>query len=309
MRKTDGPLPQLDDLRCFALAVTHKSLTAAAAAEGVAQSAFSRQIARLEANLGGRLLHRTGRGVEVTELGARMLPRAQALLAEVRLLTVEAAGRWSRPSGFVDVGLLPSLTHPLAGRLFSHMHERFPEVRLRLHEAYSGEVETLLADGRIDIGTFNRYRPLRREAHDEVLTSAVCLIAKPEVVGQRRGSARFNMLAEHLLVMPRQPNSLRTAIEEIAGRRRLQLQVVLEVNSSSTMKDAVVHGGLCTALPAHAMAEEVRRGDVVALPISYPSIRQTTFIDTTRRRPASLAVREVERVLKQLVRDMGASGA
>lgn len=307
MRKPDRSVLQLEDLRCFVGAVEHKSLTAAAAAEGVAQSAFSRQLARLEASVGGRLLHRTGRGVEVTELGARVLPRAQALLAQAQSLADEAAGRWSRPSGTVNVGLLPSLTHPLAGRLFARVHQEFPEVQLRLHEAYSGEIETLLADGRIDLGTFNRYRPLRREAQDAVLTSAMCLVAAPATVSGRRGPVHFAFLAEQLLVLPHRPNSLRSVIEEIARKRGLNLQVVLEVDSSTGMKDVVTSCGLCTALPAHAVAEELRRGELVALPITHPGIRQTTFLDTTRRRPASAAVREVERVLKQLVRNLATS--
>lgn len=306
MRKTDRSTPQLDDLRCFVGAVEHKSLTAAAAAEGVAQSAFSRHLARLEDSLDGRLLHRTGRGVEMTELGARVLPRAQALIAEAQSLADEAAGRWSRPSGVVDVGLLPSLTHPLAGRLFARMQRDFPEVELRLHEAYSGEIETLLADGRIDVGTFNRYRPLRREAQDAVLTSPMCLVAAPDTVGVRQGPVRFALLAQHQLVLPQRPNSLRGAIEEIARRRGLHLQVVLEVDSSTAMKDVVSSCRLCTALPAHAVSEELRRGELVALPITHPGLRQTTFVDTTRRRPASAAVREVERVVKELVRELAA---
>lgn len=304
MRKVDGSTLQLDDLRCFIGAVEHKSLTAAAAAEGVAQSAFSRHLARLEADLGGRVLHRTGRGVEITELGARVLPRAQALLAQAQSLADEASGRWNRPSGVVDVGLLPSLTHPLAGRLFARAHQEFPDIQLRLHEAYSGEVETLLADGRIDVGTFNRYRSLRRASQDVVLTSPMCLVAAPGTVGVREGPVRFAFLAQHPLAMPLRPNSLRSAIEDIARRRNLQLQVVLEVDSSTAMKNAVTSCALCTALPAHAVTGEVQRGELVALPITHPGLRQTTFVDTTRRRPASAAVREVERILKQLVREL-----
>lgn len=304
MRKEDRSVPQLDDLRCFVGAVEHKSLTAAAAAVGVAQSAFSRQLARLEAALGGRLLHRTGRGVEMTELGRRVLPRAQALLAEAESLAEDAGGRWSRPAGVVNVGLLPSMVKPLTGRLFARIHEQFPEVRLRVHEAYSGEIEAMLAEGRIDVGTFNRYRPLRRGAQDVVLTASMCLIAAPRTLRRPPGPVRFSMLADYPLVMPQRPNSLRGVVEEIANRRHLGLDIALEVNSSTAMKDAVTSCGLCATLPAHAVSDEVARGELVALPITHPVIRQTAFVDSTHRRPASAAMREVEKVLKELVREL-----
>lgn len=301
MPNLDRKPVQLEDLRCFVDAVEHKSLTAAAAAAGVAQSAFSRHLARLEECLGGRLLHRTGRGVQVTEMGRSILPRAQELLAQAQSLAEEAAGRWNRPSGVVHVGLLPSLTRPLTGRMFTRIRDEFPEVQLRLYEAYSGEIETLLADGRIDVGAFNRYRVLGPRNQDAVLTSPMCLVAAPGTVGRNQGSVRFALLAQHPLSLPNRPNSLRGVIEDIARRHGLKLRVALEVGSSAAMKDAVINGGLCTALPAHAVVEEVRRGELVALPITQPGIRQATFVDTTRRRPASAAVREVERILKQLI--------
>ena len=49
-------------LRAFASVAEHGSLTRAATALEVAQSALSRRITALEKELGGRLFHRTGRG-------------------------------------------------------------------------------------------------------------------------------------------------------------------------------------------------------------------------------------------------------
>ena len=185
------------------------------------------------------------------------------------------------------------------------VREAFPDIRLRLHEAYSGEIQTLLADGRIDVGTLNRYRPLRREPHDAVLTSPMSLIVRAEAPASRGGrSVTFAAAAALPLVMPLKPNGLRGVVEEIAARRRLVLTVALEVGSSTAMKDAV-RCGLAATLPAHAVRDETARGEFRALLITHPTIRQTTFVETTRRRPASAAVREVERLLRKLVPTLG----
>lgn len=300
MRKADGGMPELGDLQAFVLAAEQGSLTGAAAAQGVAQSAISRQLARLEGRLGGRLLHRTGRGVSPSELGRQVLPRARELVAQAQALADDAAGRWSRPAGVVEVGLLPSVTQPLGGLLFTAVRQAFPDIRLRLHEAYSGEIQTMLADGRIDVGTLNRYRPLRRDGHEAVLSSPMCLIVRADAPAARGRNVSFAAAAALPLVMPLKPNSLRGVIEEIAARRQLTLTVELEVGSSTAMKDAV-RCGLAATLPAHAVRDEVARGELRALPITQPTIRQTTFVETTRRRPASAAVREVERLLRKLV--------
>lgn len=301
MPKTLRSDPQITDLRCFLLAAQHQSLTAAAAAEGVAQSALSRQLVRLESCLGGRLLHRTGRGVALTEMGSRVLPQVKALVAQLEALRDDATGRWNKPAGVVDVGLLPSVTRPLTAMLFSHMRRDFPLIDLRMHEAYSGEIVSMLAEGTIDVGMLNHYRPLRRKTPDPVRTSELCLIVQPRSAPANAKTVRFAALQAHALVMPLRPNSLRSMVEQISSRRGLTLKVALEVDTSTAMKDAVLHCGLAATLPAQAVREEIERGELLALPITHPAIRQTTFVETTTRRPASAAVREVERALRMLV--------
>ncbi|MBE0615696.1 MAG: LysR family transcriptional regulator, partial [Burkholderiales bacterium] len=67
-------------LRAFGAVAAHGSFSRAAAVLGLDASALSRQVALLERELGGRLFHRTGRGVALTELGERLAPLARALL-------------------------------------------------------------------------------------------------------------------------------------------------------------------------------------------------------------------------------------
>ncbi len=293
----DDSLPALEDLHCFVLATQARSLTAAAATHGVAQSAFSRQLCRLEEQLGGRLLHRTGRGVIPTELGLKVLPRAEALIADAQSLADDVIGTWGQPSGVVRVGLLPSLARPVAARLFNQVREHLPAVHLRLLEAYSGEVQSMLADGQIDVGTVNRYRPTSRDRRDGVLTTPVCVIVSAQSPLVRSGPVRLSDLAELDMVMPISPNSLRSFLEEVMARRRFRLRIALEVNSASAMKDAVMSCGLAAVLPAHSFQEEILQGLVSATPLSGPAIWQTTFIETTKRKPLSAAARLVEKML------------
>ncbi len=62
-------LPSLNALRAFESAARHVSFTLAACELNVSHAAISRHIRELEAWLGSKLFHRTGRGVELTETG------------------------------------------------------------------------------------------------------------------------------------------------------------------------------------------------------------------------------------------------
>jgi DNA-binding transcriptional LysR family regulator len=84
VRMTDPGSPVMDlDLRLvsyFVVVAEHRHFGRAAAALRVAQPSLSRQIRRLEQQLGVRLLDRTSQGTGPTEAGEVFLPRAKALL-------------------------------------------------------------------------------------------------------------------------------------------------------------------------------------------------------------------------------------
>ena len=95
---TDSASPVVDlDLRLvgyFVVVAEHRHFGRAATALRVSQPSLSRQIRRLEQQLGVRLLDRTPQGTRVTEAGAVFLPRAKALLraaAQARAQTRAAA--------------------------------------------------------------------------------------------------------------------------------------------------------------------------------------------------------------------------
>src|SRR5712671_1371365 len=88
-RSYDGGMselsPPLDlDLRLvryFTVVAEHRHFGRAAADLVIAQPSLSRQIRRLEQQLGARLLDRTPQGTRLSEAGEVFLPKAKALLS------------------------------------------------------------------------------------------------------------------------------------------------------------------------------------------------------------------------------------
>lgn len=76
------PNPQL--LATFSAIVSAGSISAAATRRGCGKSVLSRQLARLEADLGARLIHRTTRKLTLTEVGKVVLLEAQQIDRAVR---------------------------------------------------------------------------------------------------------------------------------------------------------------------------------------------------------------------------------
>lgn len=85
-------LPPLSAIRCFEAAARHRNFTRAGDELGLTQAAVSWQIRALEDRLGAPLFVRGPRGVELTGLGASLLPRVTGAFAELRA-AFEDAGR------------------------------------------------------------------------------------------------------------------------------------------------------------------------------------------------------------------------
>jgi DNA-binding transcriptional LysR family regulator len=71
-------LRDLNDLRCFAQVVRHGGLSAASRAAGEPKSKLSKRVAQLERDLGVRLIERSTRSIQVTEMAAMSSPSARS---------------------------------------------------------------------------------------------------------------------------------------------------------------------------------------------------------------------------------------
>jgi DNA-binding transcriptional LysR family regulator len=111
VRMTDSASPVIDlDLRqvsYFVVVAEHRHFGRAATVLRVAQPSLSRQIRRLEQQLGVRLLDRTPQGTRLTEAGEVFLPRAKAVLRSAAQATAQARAA-AQPSR-INVGYTTGL--------------------------------------------------------------------------------------------------------------------------------------------------------------------------------------------------------
>jgi hypothetical protein len=112
------PLPADLDLRLvryFTVVAEHRHFGRAAADLLIAQPSLSRQIVRLERQLGARLFDRTPQGTALTAAGEVFLPRARALLRAAAQAAAEtkAAAQPSR----ITIGHTPGIIATPAVRL------------------------------------------------------------------------------------------------------------------------------------------------------------------------------------------------
>lgn len=96
-------LPDFEAWAIFACVVEHRSFSGAASAIGVSKATVSKAIARLEAQLGTALFHRTSRRLTLTDSGTALAERAGRILAEAQAAEEAAIDSAKAPSGMVRI--------------------------------------------------------------------------------------------------------------------------------------------------------------------------------------------------------------
>jgi len=290
----------IKQLKTFVEVATNGSYARTAAIVGVAQSALSRQISALERAIGDRLFHRTGRGVVLTELGERMLPRARALVADAEAWTDAARGERAEPHGEVTLGAVPVASRGLIAAITGEIRNSLPGIRLRALEGYSGRVEEWLASGRVEIGIYNRYRR-GRIANAEVLArTEVHLITRRSHPMARRREIAVRSLADVPLALPVRPNSLTSVLTGLAASQHFEIDIRFEAGSTPLIRDVMLASDLATISPREVFSREIAAGELSAIPIVRPKILQTTWMSMSSHHPPSEAARIVARLIRQM---------
>src|SRR5579885_410770 len=127
-------------LLAFVRSVEAGSFSKAARAIGATPSAVSKSVAKLEARLGTRLLHRSTRSLSLTDEGAAYYERVSRLLRELEDADESIQGP-SLPHGSLRVSAPIDLGRLVLARLSAQFVDRYPGVRLEL----------LLTDRNVDL--------------------------------------------------------------------------------------------------------------------------------------------------------------
>jgi DNA-binding transcriptional LysR family regulator len=142
---------QLHQLAYFVAVADERHFTRAAKTVHVAQPSLSKQIAALEAELGGALFSRARGNISLTVAGEALLPLAQRILADVDASRTAVRELLGLQQGRVRLGATPSLSTVLVPDVLRRFHDRYPGVQLVLDEGGSRDLIAKLAQGALDL--------------------------------------------------------------------------------------------------------------------------------------------------------------
>src|SRR5450432_63997 len=246
---------EVHQLRYFCAVAETGNFTRAAEREQVAQPSLSQQIMKLEEELAVRLFDRLGRSVRLTDMGQMFLPRARAILNEMRTAKEEVAQRQSSVSGPVSVGVIPTIAPYFMPTRIASFSRKYPEAHMTVVEDVTVRLMDRLRGGLLDLtimalparGHDLEVFPLRTERLFAILPKGHRLAKKRSLV--------MKDLKEEPFLLLRDDHCFRETSIEICKRARIMPQVIFESGQFSSILGMVSAGLGVSIVPEMALEQ------------------------------------------------------
>ncbi len=280
------------------------SLSKAADRLKIAQPALSRQVRMLEQELGVRLFDRHGRGMVVTEAGREVLKRAARIMAEVDEIKASTADANAALKGNIAIGLPPTVSEIIAVPLINEIRNAHPEVTVNLSTAYSGYLLDWLQRGDVDVAILYDPRMTRTLRYRPLIQENLFVIGPPDADLSPDHPVPFSILSKKRLLLPSRGHGLRDTVERVASEREIPLDVSIEANSFSTLKDLVSNGHGWTILPLAPIHGEVIAGRLTCAPLIEPVPVRRLVLAYLADRPTTRLSRFAGDAIEKIVSDL-----
>lgn len=286
-------------LQSFVKIVDTGSLTRAATLLHIAQPALSQQLISLENHFKQKLLVRSHQGVAPTEAGKVLYRHAQSILKQIEQAEADVSRASKTLVGKVSVGLAPySAASTLSLALLRAVRAKYPDILLHINEGFGvSAFSELILTNRLDLAVMHGAGPLRGISFERLFVEEFCVVSPPGLLPPDDDNAvELAALAEIPLLLPTRVNFVRNAVEAAFSSIHCSPRIVAEIESLSTLRDAIEDRAGSTILPWSMATQLVASVPGTVRRIYRPTIEDAVSLcvsEQTPLSPAASAVRDI----------------
>ncbi len=276
-------------LRTLAEIARHRSFSRAAEALHLSQPAVSHHVRLLEDDLGAPLLERVGKRAFPTPAGEIVLAHGARALAELDAARTAIEGLHGRVGGRVRLGTGATASIYMLPPILRRLQRRYPAIDVVVVTGNSTDIATAVVENRLDVGIVTlpvtprelTVRPFRRDR--------LVGIAPAGAPWSGRAVLTPRALARERLIVYERGGTIRRVVEEWFRRAGTAPRIAMELGNAEAIKRLVAAGLGLAVTSAVAVADDVRRGELVAIALR-PALSRRLGVIRRRDKPATPAL-------------------
>lgn len=257
---------ELRQLEYFLMVAREGNVTQAARKLYTAQPSLSRQIHKLEEELGAPLFDRSHRGMRLTAVGETFLRYVERGFAQFDAGRQAVQDLLGPEHGHVRLAFLPAVGADLLPEALAAYRSRFPNVRFTLRQSRTLETLRWLEEGQVDlcIATALPYdRKTPEFDHAPLLVEELYAALPPAHPLAEQPRLQLQDLRNEPFVMVSGGSGLRRVIEALCQQVGFLPQIAVEGEDLATVRGLVAAGLGISLLPALALHEWGRLKPVI----------------------------------------------
>lgn len=254
-------MDRLRAMEVFAQVAEARSFSAAAQTLGLSNTAVSKHVMMLEESLGVRLLNRTTRRVNLTEVGRAYLTRAREILADVDELEISAADLHASPRGLLRINAPVSFGSLHIAPAVSDFLEIYPDLNVDL--SITDRFVDVIED-RLDVAIRGRTTPEDSSLiGKKIAPERFVLCASPAYLAERGAPRHPDDLTMHACFAYAQTETWRFTRDgtEVA----IPVNGRFTSNNGEALRAAVRHGQGIALLPTFLVGDDLQSGRLMPL--------------------------------------------
>jgi DNA-binding transcriptional LysR family regulator len=259
---------QLESLAVFCDVARHRSFSLAAAAHHVSQSAASQIVSQLEKRLGGRLINRSTRPLQLTALGQAYYEGCRELLDRFRELEASIRQAQSHLAATVQVAAIYSVGLGDLGQRVARFTGCHPHADIRIEYLHPDRVYEKVLEGTADIGMVSFPRKTRELTVLPWRDEEMVLACPPRHPLAGQATIRLVELTDVKYVGFDRGLVIRREVDRFLREHGVAVAVALEFDNIESIKKAIEDGAGVALLPAPTLQREVQMGALVTLPLA-----------------------------------------
>jgi LysR family transcriptional regulator, low CO2-responsive transcriptional regulator len=275
------------------------SVSRAAEEMHLTQPAVSIQLGILEDAAGTPLLHRSARGVKLTEAGELLAAYAARILELWRETGEAMALHCGEVAGLLRVGAATTAEYLLPPLLLEFVREH-PQVKVKLQVGNRAETVNQLANQDIDLAVMGRPPAELKTSSVAFARHPMAFVAAPAhpLMGSTQRIELAVLNDANLLVRER-GSGTRTTVEQLFKDAGLALTIGSEMSSNEAIKQMCAAGFGVAFLSLHACALELQTQRLAVLPMAVHPIEREWHVMHLAGRKLPGAAAAFEAFLRQ----------
>lgn len=285
-------------LNVFAAVAELKSITAASKKLHMTQPAVSIQVRQLEEYYGLPLIEIIGKKIHLTEAGKKIHSAYHKIAENIELLNMEVSQLKGDLKGTLRIAVVSTAKYFIP-KILGEFNRDYPHIDIQLKVANRQEIVDRLEKNLDDLVILSQVPKKMPIVAEQFLEDSLVIVAPPGHLLTKKKKIDIKTLANEHFIIRESGSGTRMVMERLLRKYHLHPNIIMELGSSSAIKQAVMAGFGISMVSHMSIQNELALKKLFILDIKHFPVKHPWYVVYSKGKVLSPATKNFLRLLAE----------